>query len=156
MTMQARDPFFWEDEEWVFLGAEDVYTLFDPKDYGLEPSAPITSCWKGFIISFALKGKELFLDQLKVYCENGIYPDINGVSADSPDPNGIGFHPYRNVALRLHYSGTITIGQGFSRDPRYAMRAFTGPHMYERVHELVFEDGVLQKDTDTSGTYTGF
>lgn len=151
MSVQAKDPFIWEDESWTFLGAEDVYSLFDPEQYGLHPSPRTTNCWKGFVIQFALRNKELFLDELHVYCEDNVYPEVAGIPPVSIDDYGA---RYKDIHHKLDYSGTITIGQEYL--DRYIGRCFTGPHMYGKVHELVFENGVLQSDSDTSGQYQGF
>ena len=67
------DSFILQDEEWVFIGAQDVYSLFDPGKFGLSPDAPNTACWKGFIIQFKVVNDELMLDELLVYCKNETY-----------------------------------------------------------------------------------
>ena len=66
MSQQMTDPFIWNDEEWIFLRADDVYALFDPQKYGLNPSPMTTACWKGFIIQFSVEHNELFLDKLYI------------------------------------------------------------------------------------------
>lgn len=152
MSQQMTDPFIWNDEKWIFLGADDVYSLFDPQKYGLVPSPLTTACWKGFVIQFSVRHNELFLDRLDVHCENNVYPEIAGILPIVTDNTR--FHRYENIQQKLDYSGTITIGQKYLE--RYLGRSFTGPHMYEKVHELVFKNGVLQSYSDTSGKYTGF
>lgn len=176
MSEQITDPFFWNDEEWVFIAAEEVYDLFDPEKYGLNPTDISTDCWKGFIIQFSVKNNCLFFDNLWVNCDDKKYPSINGVKAKyipyiiensfferifmflkskySKYSEYSGYHFYENISKRLYYSGTIVIGQGFMEE--YHERAFTGPHMYERVYELVFENGELKSFSDKSGTYSGF
>lgn len=151
MSHQVTDPFIWNNEEWIFLGAKDVYSLFDPKKYGLTPSSPNTACWKGFIVKFVLKDGFLYLDSLAVHCENNIYPPINGVK---PKIGIMRMHEYKNLNIELKYSGTIVVGQ--SMKPEFKHRAFTGPHSYETTYELEIKDGRFVGSRDTSGTYFGF
>ncbi len=150
MSQQVTDPFFWEDEEWIFLGADDVYELFDPEKYGLSPTAPHTACWKGFIVQFRITNKQLYLDRLEVYCENGVYPSINGVEATA---GGLD-RTYNNINLKLSYSGTIIVGR--TMKPEFHGRAFTGPHSYETTYELTIKDGQFIESKETSGQYFGF
>lgn len=108
MSEQVTDPFIWNDEEWVFLGADNVYSLFDPKKYGLSPDPPSTACWKGFIVQFEVKDGFLFFDRLEVYCEDEIYPETNGIkSVNGKD----GMREYNKIGLKLRYSGTIIVGK---------------------------------------------
>lgn len=61
MTAQMKDPFIWNQKKWTFIGADDVYSLFDPQKYGLTPTMANTACYKGFIIQFAVIDNSLFL-----------------------------------------------------------------------------------------------
>ena len=152
MTMQAKDPFLWNGERYDLIRAEEIYHLFDPKDYGLNPSCIITCCYKGFIVGFSVKENCLLLDFIEVHCDEGGYPPINGVEAQYKD--GELFHRYENIALMLDYSGVIVIGRDLG--DRYKTRAYIGPHSYNVVYELYFENGVLKEAEETSGSYTGF
>ena len=151
MTMQAPDPFIWNNEKWTFLGADNVYTLFDPKEYGLYPEMISTACYKGFIVTFRLDDSQLVLDELCVYCGDNPYPAINGIEAVA---DTFGMHLYKNISLKLSYSGVITIGKNMGK--RFIGRAFIGPHAYEKTYELKFKNGELIDKKDTSGTYSGF
>lgn len=152
MSQQVTDPFMWKGRRWVFLGADDVHSLFDPKTYGLNPSPPTTDCWKGFVVHFCVKHNELFLEKLDVYCHDGVYPKIAGISPS--ERIGTDFRRYKNIHQKLVYSGIITIGRGYLKD--YLDRSFTGPHMYKKVYELHFKNGGLQNCLNTSDTYSGF
>lgn len=155
MTMQRPDPFIWNNEEWIFLGAENVYTLFDPESFGLSPTMADTACYKGFVIKFVVSDKQIFLDKLEVYCANGLYPPINGINPKSIKTGYMrGYRIYENINLPLHYSGIITIGRNLHES--FRGRAFIGPHAYENTFELIFKNGTIVKQKDTSGTYKGF
>ena len=113
MSQQITDPFLWEGEEWTFLGADNVYDLFDPEAFGLKPEEPHTACWKGFVVTFSTESQVLYLKSLIVNTEDGVYPDINGVKAKA---DGMGFHAYKNLNIKLDYSGTIIVGQEFKKE----------------------------------------
>ena len=148
MTMQMTDPFMFEGKEYIFLGAENVYDLFDPKKYGLFPKAPITSCWKGFILYLAVENKKLLITRLDVNTEDQLYPIINGVSAKE----GSIFNTYDNLNLELDYTGTIVVGEK-KRKPMYRNGSFIGPQYYEVTLDLVFDQGTLVSWRNSSGEY---
>jgi hypothetical protein len=155
MSEQIRDPFMWDDmpdSELVFISAENIYSLFDPEKYGLQPSMVHTACYKGFIVYFALKNNQLYIDQLEVYCKNRIYPLINGIRSKRQLHNTM--RVYKNLNLALNYSGTVIIGTDF--DEYYSDRAFTGAHCYHETYELYFSNGKLIDYRETSGEYSGF
>ena len=106
---------------------------------------------KGFIIQFAVIDNLLFLEKLRVYCENNIYPPINGIE---PVPGNMGMKVYEGIHLHLSYTGKIIIGNEMK--PEYRRRAFTGPHSYEITFELSYIDGNLVEAKDTSDSYIGF
>ncbi len=150
MSRQIPDPFIWEYRDLVFLGASDIEKLFNPKKYGLHPTPPSTSCWKGFVVHFRIKNKQLYLDGLDVYCENGRYPPINGVRPVQKNY----FHVYENINYKLRYSGTIIVGKGLIS--MYRRSAFTGPHSYETTYQLTIKKGVLESYIETSGQYSRY
>ena len=154
MSEQIPDPFFWNDEEWVFLEADDVYSLFDPEKFGLSPSMDSTACYKGFVIQFKIIDNVLIFDKLSVYCENNIYPTINGIEAKPSKEEWTSMKVYENINLKLNYSGTIIIGKNM--ESRFHGRAFTGPYSYETTFELKFKKGQLVSSKETSGSYFGF
>jgi len=151
MSQQVTDPFIWEKEEWIFLGADNVYDLFDPEKYGLSPEAPHTACWKGFVVTFELKNGQLYLKRLLVNTKDDVYPSINGISAIK---SGMSFHEYKDLNIKLGYSGTIIVGQNMKNE--FRGRAFTGPHSYSKTYELEFSEGLFKHSKETSGSYFGF
>lgn len=151
MSQQVIDPFIWEGDEWTFLGADNVYDLFNPEEFGLKPEAPHTACWKGFVVTFETESSELYLKELLVNTEDDVYPDINGIKAIY---DKMSFHAYKDLDIKLNYSGTIIVGREFKEE--FIGRAFAGPHSYAKTYELVFEEGILLDSKDTSGTYFGF
>lgn len=153
MTMQVQDSFIWKKKEYKFVGADDIYQLFDPLKFGFDPEEVDTACWKGFIIYFTVnENDELILDRLDIHDSNDNYPKINGV--DSYEDN-YGYHIYKNINLPLNnYSGTIIIADDLKK--RFIGRAFIGPHSYNKTYELKVKDGKVVEYKDTSGIYEGF
>lgn len=153
MSEQMTDSFEWNKKEYIFIGASDVYKLFDPEEYGLKPTAPHTACWKGFIIHFAVRKGQLYLDKLEVNCANGIYPVINRVKAKDKT-KGSSFHVYNKLKMPLRYTGTIMIGKNLFAGSRN--RTFFGRYSYDYIYELEFEKGILLDFKETSNTYHRF
>lgn len=151
MSQQMTDPFVWDGKEYVFLGADDVYSLFDPEAFGLKPTWPITSCMKGFIVHFELKNDRLSISKLEVNCKDDKYPPINNVAAHADEADL--FHVYDNLELQLNYTGIIVIGTSLLN--RYIGRAFTGSHSYMQTFDLHFTDGVLISCEESTGNYEG-
>ena len=44
MTMQVQDSFIWKKKEYKFVGADDIYPLFDPAKFGFDPEEVNTAC----------------------------------------------------------------------------------------------------------------
>ena len=145
MTVQMADLFIWENETWDFIGAENMCSLFHPERFGLSPKAPHTACWRGFVVTFRVTGGRLYLDELEVYCGDGVYPPINGVEAEKGGLDRI----YRHIGLPLDYTGTIVVGR--DRDLYASMGGFIDRSLYAVTRELRMEDGVLKESRDTSG-----
>lgn len=144
MTQQIPDPFIWNDTENVLVRAENIYSLFDPEKYGLHPDMQSTACYKGFIISFSVKDGQLYIDTLRVYCRDGAYPVINGITPEKVEENFFsGGMDYKNLNIASQYTGVITIGRHLL--DLYRGRAFTGRHSYEVIYDLTFENGLLKK-----------
>ena len=151
MSIQVRDPFYWNGEEYDFLKAENIYSLFDPAAYGIELSYADHSCWKGFIIQFSVREDQLFWDRLALVAGEKAPPPILGIAPVCPDG---WFYEYEGIDSRLDYTGTMTIGRELL--PRYAGRSSVGPHSYAIVFQLTFESGRLIRTKDISGTSVGF
>lgn len=154
MSEQMKDSFKWNKKEYVFIAADNVYELFDPKKYGLVPESPHSACWKGFIICFSVRNDQLYIDRLDIKCKDDQYPLINGVNARRNLIYKKFFHSYNKLRMPVKYTGKITIGRKL--DEYYKEREFIGPYAYNQTYELEFQKGVLISAIDTTGTYQGF
>lgn len=153
MTMQVPDSFIWKKKEYKFVGADDIYELFDPAKFGFDPEEVDTACWKGFVIYFIVnENDELILNRLDIHDSNDNYPPINGVEGYE---DRYGYHIYKHINLPLNnYSGTIIIADDLKK--RFIGRAFIGPHSYNKTYELEIKNGKVIGYKETSGTYEGF
>lgn len=149
MSSQIPDTFIWNGEEYDFLLAENIDSLFEPRAYGLNPSSFSSDCWKGFVVHFSLENDRICVSKLDVNCDDGNYPVINGVAAYVDDDD---YHVYKNLNLMPAYTGTITLGKELL--PQYMFSAFTGPHSYLETYELDFEEGRLVSWEDSTGKYS--
>lgn len=170
MSKQVPDPFIWirkkdtadksiEAMKCFFIGADNVYELFDPSEFGLKPESPNTACMKGFILEFLLKDDKLFLEKLSVHTSDDDYPLINGIEA-SPDGK-YNMHEYRDLHMPLAYTGTVYVVEGYDIMFEIISRklgedfSYNGPYFGDPVYGLDFTDGNLTGYKQT-GEYSRF
>ena len=153
MTAQMPDLFRHEGVDYDLAGIS-AGGLFNPSQFGLKPEGTCTACWRGYQAVFALAGSRLVLDTLRVelYKPGKGYrrkegPPINGVS---PIDGQGGFNNhYVGVNMHLDYTGGLLLARGFLRE-LYVHMGFHPAWKYTDVVELVFENGVLQRQFDRS------
>ncbi|MFW6163890.1 MAG: hypothetical protein ACODAJ_14055 [Planctomycetota bacterium] len=154
MTAQAHDLVTWHGEAYDLCGANGD-GLFDPVAHGLTPAPMCTACWRGYVCHYAVEEGCLILDDLMVTNaktpagrEPVLGPAIRGVE---PEPEGESFFNcvYRGVGLPVAYSGGMLLGRGFIRE-LYVHMGFHPAWKFERVVELVFADGRLERHRDLS------
>lgn len=54
MTAQIGDIYKYKKKEFTVVALSSVM-LFDPKNYGMEPHASSTACWRGYCVNMRLK-----------------------------------------------------------------------------------------------------
>lgn len=178
MTAQINDTFFYQDESYAVAGISEG-DLFDPAAFGMEPVGTCSACWRGWQAEYALAGRQLVVDVLNVNLFDrdklpGSYvrvqgPPIGGVLPVDDDQDGsedededeearllralrhagARSNRYENLGYPLNYTGGLLLAAGFIRD-LYVHMGFHPAWKYEKVVELVFERGVLQKECDRS------
>lgn len=176
MTAQINDTFFYQDELYAVAGISEG-ELFDPAAFGLEPTGTCSNCWRGWQAEYALAGRQLVLDVLNVNLfqpdrPRGSYERVPGppigdvlpVAGDQNDHEdgdvGAGRRRasryssrfnncYLDLGHPLTYTGGLLLATGFIKD-LYVHMGFHPAWKYEKVVELVFEGGVLQKACDRS------
>lgn len=178
MTAQINDTFFYQDELYAVAGISEG-ELFDPAAFGMKPTGICSNCWRGWQAQYALAGRQLVLDALNVNLFDrdkltGSYvrvpgPPIGGVLPVADEQEGgedededeearllralrrssSRSNRYENLGYPLTYTGGLLLATGFI-DDLYVHMGFHPAWKYEKVVELVFEGGVLQKACDRS------
>ena len=149
MSAQLENHLYWKFKSYTFICAKDIYTLFDPEIYNLKPDPIESCCWDGFVISFRIKKKQLYIKSLDINCENDDYPLINGIPPVKTWYSN--YHLYKNLNIPLTYTGKIVIGKHLKKT--FQDHAFTNPHSYKITYELSFKNGILINSVETSSSY---
>lgn len=167
MTAQIGDIYKHKNKEYSIV-AMSAPINFKPQDFGLEPQARGTACWKGYWCEYHITDGKLLLKKLFMYNGEGKYPLLNGVgvveqtyhegiSITSGDTksrkvmleDNMGHRMYKNVNLQIKYSGKILVGDDFIRD-YYIHIGYQRAWAYKTLIEFVFEDGNLIETIDHS------
>jgi len=161
MTGQINDAFIFKGRGFSIVEVRDG-KLFDPSVFSMEPTAPCTACWQGYVAKYAIMESFLVMDALYInLVKSGpgylreIGPVINGVEPLGPSGKGDWFNNrYENLTYRLNYTGSIMLGDGFIQS-LYVHMGLQSLWKYENVFELVFESGVLKRELDRSRQMAG-
>ena len=156
MTGQISDSFRHQGHVLRLVDVSFGY-LFEPSLLGLKPVPVDTGCWRGYKAGYALSGDALVLDELFI---NLFKPEGRYISETGPVINGVppmvpvgGHDRFNNHYLGLNYglnfTGNLLLADGFI-DSLYVHMGFQDVWKYERVLELIFKAGVLQKESDRS------
>lgn len=156
MTAQISDEFNYGGVRFSLAGISEG-ELFDPSLLDLKPVAGCTACWRGYQAVFAVSDQRLVLDTLHINLadetnrEPLIGPPINGVTptGDAGKPARFFNNDYVGINYHLEYSGGLLLADGFIRN-LYVHMGFHPAWKYERVIELIFENGVLIAEHDRS------
>ena len=128
--------------------------LFNPSMLGLTPTPLSSACWRGFCASFAIIESRLVLENLDVHLlEEGDHrqqgPQVKHVAPTDPQENAGGFNNhYAGINCDLAYSGGVLVGADLVRG--YFVRGWQPAWGYRLALELVFENGILVEERDTS------
>ena len=166
MTAQISDEYRYEDKVYSVVAMSNPIG-FDPKDYGLEPQASCTACWRGYWCEYAIKNGRIVLEKLLIHNAEDNYPEFNGVSAlpleyedaecwtfgeDKPKiesfPKNFGHRTYE-TNMEINYTGKIVLGDDFIQD-YYIHMGFQRPWAYKILKEFDFVDGKLTDIVDHS------
>jgi len=151
MTAQIGNKFRLDGESYTFV-AQSRKLEFHPEEYGLKPAPACTACWDGYWCVFDVKDGELLLTELYIHTEDGHYPPICGVLPErEPDSEKplvhLGHRVYRNLGLRVPYTGKLLVGSGFL--PQYYIHGgYQKAWAFEDLRELVFREGRLIYNRD--------
>ena len=168
MTAQIGDIYKYQNKEYDMV-ALSVPIPFHPKNYGLEPHASCTACYRGYWCEYEISD-ELALKDLYLFNIDGNYPPLNGVDISPPEfvecktyagsgkgwvnamrPAYLGHRVYKDVNLPIDYTGRILIGRSYT--PTHHIEGIgDDPWRYKELLEFVFERGMLADVIDQSET----
>lgn len=146
MTAQIGDIYKYQKKEFTIVALSSAM-LFDPKNYGMEPHARSTACWRGYWCEYAIEDDELLLKDLYLFNSDDKYPPLNGVEVSMK--SHFGHRVYKDVNMPIPYTGKILLGDGFMQE-YYIHMGFQRGWAYKKLIELVFEEGILLECNDLS------
>ena len=178
MTAQIHDKVLYEGESYALVGLRGA-GFFNVKDFGMTPRASVSFWHRAHTCFYMVHTQQLLLEKLTVsLAVNDEPPLLNGIAAtsskqratsagksktstksDEPDPNSTKkanhlkglpiVWVYENVNLPIDFTGGLLLGRDFIEE-LYVHMGFHPAWKYREVHELVFENGVLQSQKDCS------
>lgn len=128
--------------------------VFDPKEYGITPTAVGSACWAGFWCEYNITEEGIYLDNLYIHSMNDYYPEIAGVSPWLNEKKGkyveyMGHRLYKGINIKMPYTGKLLVGSELM--PKYYIHmGYQRAWAYKVLTEFVFEDGVLLEVNDQS------
>ena len=168
MSQQVDDNFIYNDKEYILMALEYPKKFLDLKKFKLKPIEMSTACWRGFVITFAVKNNQLIVDQIltnnQTYTKSHkrktiVINEINGVFPEIIEPKGLidVFNEYRilhynNLNYTLNYTGAIIIVKDFINKYITGPYAFLSisPFCYKEIIKLNFMNGILTNTKDLS------
>ena len=148
MTAQVEDSILIDNDSFSIVAISRPIK-FKPQKYGMTPFGACTGCRRGFWCDYQLTKEGIFLEALHIYSLNKKHPKINGVLPTTNEGEDEDFCEYKDLHLRIRYTGKILVGNGFL-DEFYVHMGFQQPWAFECLKELVFRNGVLKKTVDRS------
>lgn len=171
MTAQIPDIVTYRGQQYSIAGVDGT-GLFKPEDHGLVPHALSTACWRGFHCEYSVEDAALLLEQVNIglseedfssgvqvfgrafesysfeatKLEKGVWVPVTAVAHDKI---------VRGLHQPMSFTGGLLLGGEFIQE-MYVHMGFHPAHKFRVVHELIFEDGNLQKAFDRSGEMANF
>jgi hypothetical protein len=144
MTRQGHDRCRYEDASWE-VSAYSAREAAHPSLFGITPEPYINCNYRGYLIHYEVENRRLQLARLVVGSTLGRSdaPRIGGLAPRSEGRDLV----YENQSLPLAFTGGMLLGSGPSRSSWAFSRP---PWEYERLCELIFEDGRLLRSVDRS------
>ena len=131
--------------------------LFDPTQHGMKPIGRCTACYDGYLCTYVVDGQRLLLDQLDI-CLDAQGPILFGVRPKAYTRKTLMFFTrrtsifdvvYERLQHPVPYSGGLLLARGFIEDSSLNI-GYTPAWKYREVHELMFDNGELERETDRS------
>jgi hypothetical protein len=115
----------------------------------MDPIGMCSACWRGYLAIYSLNDDKLVLNKLEINLVkikesefNAITgPEINGVKPQL-NPHHHLNNTYEDLNFPLNFTGGILLGKDFIQE-LYVHMGFHPAWKYEKVYELVFQEGKL-------------
>src|SRR5262245_7836915 len=108
MTAQINDTFFYRGEEYN-IAAIQGQRLLKPQDFGMEPEALHTACWRGYYCEYKLEGGEFFLAQMTMLEKDNNYVPIQDISPEIKDHEAT----YKGLRVKVPFTGRMLLAKDF-------------------------------------------
>jgi hypothetical protein len=149
MSAQLPDRFIFQGKEYDVISFSPK-KLFDPDQWGLEPSSPHGACLRGTLATFALKDDLIQLKDLRYWTHR---PPVQGMVAGrlihEDEAGECPGYLYEGINAVIPWSGQLVLGRSFFW-PLLLPRGFQPAWKYKEVMQLVFEEGSLRAFGDMS------
>ena len=146
MTKQIPDVVLYKGQKFILAGLKGT-GLLTPRDFGISPEmmGVATACYRGYSCKYNCVENELFFVELGVIHRDKVkLPLIEDVSAKS-DSFPL-FHNYENLRIPCRLSGGLVL----VRNSVGPVGHFPSRIEFEEVIEVIFEQGMLQREIDHS------
>ena len=164
MTAQATDTFIYKRNKYDLIGIKGA-GLFSPEQFGMIPKMLDTGCYRGFIATYKIVRKQLYLQELTIREANGNYVAINGIypekqfvnelkkllgfQSDNDQPDEIFKATYRDLKLPCSFTGKLRLARGFIKE-FYIHMGYQKPTAYRTVYDFILMNGKVLKVKDRS------
>lgn len=154
MTAQVGDKFRYKEEAYSVVALSSP-VKFTPIEYGIIPHGICSACWRGYWCEYEISDEGIILKDLYIHSKEDLYPAINGVLPQEAQRRSkkwfqyMGHHLYKDVNLKIPYTGRILAGKDFIREYGLNM-GFQRAWAYGHLTEFVFADGCLLETKDHS------
>ena len=144
MTAQISDSFLFRGAVYSLI-ARKGGELFVPQQFGMEPEALHTACWRGFYCAYEITNDRLLLVQLTIREKSGRYQRIGGIAPEIGQSQAT----YKDLHVPVSYTGIIRLGKDFIEE-LYVHMGFQKATSFRTVIDLNFRAGRLIEFRDRS------
>ena len=149
MTAQSHDSLLLDGTSYAIVAIEKPWP-FHPSMHGLSPNPFSSSCCRGYTSEYAVHGDCLVLDLLAISISASKPPTLRGIRPRHVRQSAVDSQwEYRNLGLRVRYTGGLMIASGFL-PKHYVHMGFQSPHCFNTVKEIRFSDGLMCDQRDHS------
>ena len=160
MTIQIRDIYRYNEQQYTCIGRNA--DIFNPCDFGLQPSCICTACWQGYWCEYEIKDSKLILQTLHIHDAKNHYPTINGINISPWEyipalaltneglvpteiPLYSGHESYEHLEQPLPFTGNIMLG--IDTFERRKMKSLPNS---KRILNFEFDNGKMRRVNDFS------